>query len=162
MSVLSAVEQNAAVLCRRHPEVPFEWVLALRLIVHICHQVNGDASTFLRAWNITYDEYLVLSSLYTDGEGALPISTLSRLLGSKPADVNRSVRQLAAKQMIRRIVGPANRRMGLFALTDEGKKALEQCLPVMGGMLAHAGRQFEEGEIVAVAQSLKKLFREPD
>lgn len=91
-------------------------VRALQLVTE---RIDG----VLRPLDLTFARYEVLQLLSFSSVGRMPMTRLGSLLQVHPASVTSAVDRLERQGFVRREPGPADRRVKLAVLTDDGRAA---------------------------------------
>ena len=66
----------------------------------------------------------------------LSIGTIAEWLGMDPTTLNRNLKPLAAKGLVRNAVDPADGRVRIVRITDKGRRALLKAVPLWRGAQA--------------------------
>lgn len=108
--------------------------------------------------NVGGNRLSVLRTLYFAPERRMSIAQLSRKTGLTISWVTSLVEALGTGGMVRRIGSPTDRRVTIVCLTDEGTRAFQSILPLMGEAMAHTCRNLDQGEKQNLIDLLHRLL----
>lgn len=83
--------------------------------------------------DLTINQFGLLANLYGVDlvrSTGLPIGVLSERLGTDPTTLNRTLKPLAAKGLVRNSTDPADRRVRVVRITEKGKYELLKAIPL--------------------------------
>jgi DNA-binding MarR family transcriptional regulator len=83
----------------------------------------------VRAYGLSFTRLEILGLLYYNQEQPLPMTAIGSWLVLHPGSVTSAVDQLVKQGYARRIRPEEDRRTVLAELTDEGRAAVEACMP---------------------------------
>jgi DNA-binding MarR family transcriptional regulator len=153
------VDEAAARWAERHPGAP-----GFRALVSL---VRGYAATarevdrLLRPAGLTMSRFEVLLMLSFSRAGALPVMRIRDLLMVHGSSVTYLVDRLAAAGLVTRESDPADRRVSLVAITDEGRAAVDRAAALLaeGGFGPLDG--LGEDDLAALSGLLTRLRPQP-
>jgi DNA-binding MarR family transcriptional regulator len=108
--------------------------------------------------NVGGNRLPILRTLYFAPEQRMSIAQLSRKTGLTISWVTSLVDALGAGGMVRRIGSPTDRRVTLVCLTEEGARAFQSILPLMGGAMAQTCRNLSQEEKQTLIDLLHRLL----
>ncbi len=113
------------------PDLDVRVMGILGRIFHITKRMEQNLSPLLSGHNLTIPEFDVLAILRRSGPPyTLPVKVLcEESLLSSGAMTNR-IDRLVPKQLIKRVHSTQDRRSVLISLTQQGKKAIDEILPI--------------------------------
>lgn len=82
---------------------------------------------------ITVNQFGLLTHLHgarLGGAGGFPIGTLGERLGTDPTTLNRTLKPLQEKGWVADAVDPADGRVRIIGITDQGRRALLKAMPL--------------------------------
>jgi DNA-binding MarR family transcriptional regulator len=108
-------------------------------------------------------EFRALGALAFSGESGMKMSDLSTQMHITPAAATHMINSLEEGGYIERMADPADRRVVLVRLTDEGKHTLQvlkaQLLDTLSGLVAFLGEQ-DSRELVRLLSATLTYFRD--
>jgi DNA-binding MarR family transcriptional regulator len=97
-----------------------------RLITQVYeHAIEGTG--------LTINQFGLLANLYGVDlvrSAGLPIGTLSERLGADPTTLNRMLKPLVAKGLVRDLTDPADARVRIVRITEKGKREFLKAIPL--------------------------------
>jgi DNA-binding MarR family transcriptional regulator len=85
--------------------------------------LNDQVTNVMKAHDLTFARYEVLTWLATDPESSLTLSWISKTLRIPPATVTNIIDRLEDDQLVRRVPHPSDARTTLAVITPRGQKA---------------------------------------
>lgn len=158
MSSFQATEQRLAITCRRHPALPREPAVVVRLIKHLYKRLNDEANAALRPWGINHPEYNILMMMYGTEGYTLNPTQLADAAGEKSANVTRLTNEMCDQGYIERTACDDDRRKVSLTLTAEGIALIESFLPDICHLLDKQAAGMPAREMVQLERLLKKFL----
>jgi DNA-binding MarR family transcriptional regulator len=84
--------------------------------------LNDQVTKVVKAHDLTFARYEVLTWLATDPESSLTLSWISKTLRIPPATVTNIIDRLEDEKLVRRVPHPSDARTTLAVITPRGKK----------------------------------------
>ena len=154
-----AIVQALAGAKARLPELPYERMLAARLMTHAHKQSQQLSNEVLKAHALNYVSYSVLMMLYGAGADGLGARELSQATGEKPTNLTRICDELVARKLVQREPGIDDRRRVLLRLTRSGEKLAERVQPEIWKVVDRLYGNFTTAELRQLQGLLGKLLR---
>lgn len=110
----------------------------------------------LRKFNITIDQWIVLYNVYRS-ETLYSQRELARACFKESAAVMRIIDILEKKGLLKRLDSPADRRVYLISITQEGKELCGKCLQEVKELEESLASIFSKGELKQFSMLLTKL-----
>jgi DNA-binding MarR family transcriptional regulator len=85
--------------------------------------LNDQVTNVMKAHDLTFARYEVLTWLATDPESSLTLSWISKTLRIPPATVTNIIDRLEDDQLVRRVPHPSDARTTLAVITPRGQRA---------------------------------------
>ena len=99
---------------------------AVTSVMRVQQLLLARVEDVLKPYNLTFAVYEALRLLAFTRSGALPMGKLGERLMVHPAAVTNAVGRLEQRGLVRRQMSPADRRVVLAAITDEGRALAEE------------------------------------
>jgi DNA-binding MarR family transcriptional regulator len=115
---------------RRYPEASGRATECAMNLVFTADLMFGEISRLLRPFDLTPASGLVLSNLAESREPLAPREIADRLIVSR-ATVTGLIDSLERRQYVRRLPHPADRRMLLVEITENGRRVADEFRPVV-------------------------------
>src|SRR6202521_5732718 len=128
-SQFELVEANLANLSRRVPELPVSGILLCRLLMHIGREMAAGFEQQIRPYGLAEAEFRVLTTLFSQPDGAAHPSALCARGSQSPANMSRISDALVDRGLITRVSSVHDRLRMVLRSTDEGEKANPDLLP---------------------------------
>lgn len=136
-SQLHMMEDNLRSLANLMPDVPARELLICRLIVHIGRELSVMCEQTLRPFGLIEAEFRVLSTIYTQPEGAAHPGELCVRASQSPANMSRISDALVKRGLITRVLSAADRRKMVLSITPRGESLVRDLLPKFWAPLQH-------------------------
>jgi DNA-binding MarR family transcriptional regulator len=105
------------------------------------------------------EEVDLLMRLEAVPEQRLRMADVSRALQVSRSGVTRLVDRLVARGLVERAACPSDRRVVYAGLTDDGRRALEEAVPLLrAGLREHFGRHLRPRESDGLSAALRKIL----
>src|ERR1700674_3137198 len=161
-SQFELVEANLANLSRRVPELPVSGILLCRLLMHIGREMAVMFEQQIRPFGLAEAEFRVLTTLFSQPNGAAHPSDLCVRTSQSPANMSRISDALVSRGLITRVSSVHDRRRMVLRITDEGEVVVRQLLPKLFVPLHEMLKDFPEAEQRQMTDQLKRLGVELD
>jgi DNA-binding MarR family transcriptional regulator len=99
---------------------------AVTSVMRVQQLLLARVEDVLKPYNLTFAVYEALRLLAFTRSGALPMGKLGERLMVHPAAVTNAVGRLEQRGLVRRQMSPADRRVVLAAITEEGRALAEE------------------------------------
>jgi DNA-binding MarR family transcriptional regulator len=110
------------------PEAVDSILLCVKML-HTCNVLEGQITRGLSDYGISLQAFNVLCLLEEEPEQSLPLSELSRLLFTTPANITGLVDAVSKRGWVERVQHPVDRRVKLARLLPAGLEALRGMKP---------------------------------
>lgn len=115
---------------RRHPEMPKQRVILIRLIAHVGRLLHDRVEDFLAGHGLNPASWSMLMMIYSSPEGTISPSRASDALCQSRAHMTRITDELTAAGWVERVPSAADRRSIDLRLTDAGSRLIARMLPL--------------------------------
>src|SRR5271169_3705696 len=159
-SQFELVEANLQSLSARVPDVPATGILMCRLLMHVGRELATMFEQQIRPFGLAEAEFRVLTTLFSQPEGAAHPSDLGVRASQSPANMSRISDALVARGLITRVSSLHDRRRMVLRITEEGEEFVRQLLPKLHQPLRRMLKNFPEAEQRQLAAQLKRLAAE--
>lgn len=149
-----AIERTLGGIRRRLPELPYDRILAARLMLHAHKHAQDLNNAVLKAHALNYVSYSVLMVLFGTGGEGLSASDLAQSTGERPTNLTRVCDELQARRLIVRQPCSDDRRRVLLRLSRSGEKLVERVQPQIWAVV----EQLYAGFTTADLRQLHKLL----
>ncbi|WP_051278379.1 MarR family winged helix-turn-helix transcriptional regulator [Solimonas flava] len=154
-----AIERALAGAQTRLPELPYEHMLAARLMAQAHKHAQRLSNAVLKAHDLNYVSYSVLMVLYGAGGAGISARELSDATGEKPTNLTRVCDELCARKLLSRAPDAEDRRRVMLRLTRSGEKLAERVQPEIWNVVARLYGDFSTAELRQLQGLLGKLLR---
>ncbi|MDP9007610.1 MAG: MarR family transcriptional regulator [Pseudomonadota bacterium] len=161
-SQFELVEANLDNLNKRAPELPVSGILLCRLLMHIGREMAVMFEQQIRPFGLTEAEFRVLTTLFSQPNGAAHPSDLCVRASQSPANMSRISDALVSRGLITRVSSVHDRRRMVLRITEEGEVFVRQLLPKLLAPLREMLKEFPEAEQRQMTAQLKRLGVELD
>jgi MarR family transcriptional repressor of emrRAB len=127
---LSRFERSIARLAQKHPRMPRDTVMLIRLAYHAFLALDERLEAHFNRHRLTGSSWVVLMMIYSSAARRVSPSELSAAVVQSRTHMTRVADDLADKGLIRRVPGVADRRRVELALTPAGLRTIERLLPL--------------------------------
>jgi MarR family transcriptional repressor of emrRAB len=156
-SQFEQLEENLRALSARMPDLPFTEILLCRLLLHIGREMAGSFEQKIRPFGLAEAEFRVLTTLFSQPEGAAHPSDLCARAAQSPANMSRICDALASRDLITRVPSAHDRRRMVLRITEQGEGLVRRLLPTMFVSMRGMVAQFPESEQQQLISQLKRL-----
>lgn len=157
VSQLELVEANLQNLKGRIPDLPASGILLCRLVLHLGREMAARFEQQLKPFGLAEAEFRVLTTLFSQPEGAAHPSDLCAGTSQSPANMSRISDALVSRGLITRVPSVHDRRRLVLRITEEGEEFVRQLLPILHVPLRRMLKNFPEPEQRQLAAQLKRL-----
>jgi MarR family transcriptional regulator, negative regulator of the multidrug operon emrRAB len=151
------LEANLRALSARMPDLPFTEILLCRLILHMGRELASSFEQKIRPFGLAEAEFRVLTTLFSQPEGAAHPSDLCTRAAQSPANMSRICDALASRDLITRVPSAHDRRRMVLRITEQGEGLVRRLLPTMFVSLRGMLAEFPEAEQRLLISQLKRL-----
>ncbi len=151
------VETNLENLRARLPELPVTSILLCRLLMHLGREMAVMFEHQIRPFGLAEAEFRVLTTLFSQPDGAAHPSDLCIRASQSPANISRISDALVDRRFITRVSCLHDRRRMVLRITEEGQEFVRQLLPKLFVPLREMLQGFPEIEQRQIAAQLKRL-----
>src|SRR6202142_760364 len=130
-SQFDKLEANLRALGARVPDLPFNEILLCRLILHMGREMAASFEQKIRPFGLAEAEFRVLTTLFSQPDGAAHPSDLCVRTSQSPANMSRISDALVNRGLITRVSSVHDRRRLILRITEEGALFVRQLLPKM-------------------------------
>ncbi len=154
-----ALERALLSIQTRIPELPYERMLAIRLLIHAHKHADRLNNELLKSHKLSYVSYSVLMVLFGAGENGVSASELSLATSEKPTNITRICDDFHARGWLERQPALDDRRRIELRLTAEGERLCRTLQPQLWPQLERMFVDFTEDEILQFQDFLGRLLR---
>jgi MarR family transcriptional repressor of emrRAB len=151
------MEDNLRNLSARLPEVPAAGILLCRLLMHVGRDMTTMFEQQIRPFGLVEAEFRVLSTLFSQPDGAAHPSDLCVRASQSPANMSRISDALVDRGLITRVSSVHDRRRMVLRITKQGEAFVRQLLPKLFVPLRELMKDFPEPEQRQLVAQLKRL-----
>lgn len=151
------LEANLRALSTRMPDLPFNEILLCRLMLHMGREMATKFEQQIRPFGLAEADFRVLTTLFSQPEGAAHPSDLCARAGQSPANMSRISDALVSRNLITRVLSAQDRRRMVLRITEEGEDLVRRLLPTMFVSLREMLADFSDAEQVQMISQLKRL-----
>jgi MarR family transcriptional regulator, negative regulator of the multidrug operon emrRAB len=151
------LEANLRALSTRMPDLPFNEILLCRLMLHMGREMATKFEQQIRPFGLAEADFRVLTTLFSQPEGAAHPSDLCARAGQSPANMSRISDALVSRNLITRVLSAQDRRRMVLRITEEGEELVRRLLPQMFVSLREMLADFSDAEQVQMISQLKRL-----
>src|SRR5450631_3299103 len=161
-SQFELLEENLQNLSTRVPDLPASGILLCRLLLHVGRELAVMFEQQIRPFGLAEAEFRVLTTLFSQPQGAAHPSDLCVRASQSPANMSRISDALVSRGLITRVSSLHDRRRMVLRITEEGEKFVGQLLPKLFVSLREMLKDFPETELRQMTSQLKRLGVELD
>ena len=156
-SQFELMEENLQNLKQRMPDLPVSGILLCRLLLHIGREMAAGFEQQIRPFGLAEAEFRVLTTLFSQPDGAAHPSDLCARASQSPANMSRISDALVERGLITRVSSVHDRRRMVLRITEEGEKFVRDLLPTSHVSLRRMLKDFPESEQRQMVAQLKRL-----
>jgi MarR family transcriptional repressor of emrRAB len=156
-SQFELMEENLQNLKQRMPDLPVSGILLCRLLLHIGREMAAGFEQQIRPYGLAEAEFRVLTTLFSQPDGAAHPSDLCVRASQSPANMSRISDALVDRGLITRVSSVQDRRRMVLRITEEGEKFVRDLLPKLHVSLRMMLKDFPESEQRQLVAQLKRL-----
>jgi MarR family transcriptional repressor of emrRAB len=161
-SQFQLMETDLQHLKQRMPDLPLSGILLCRVLLHIGREMTTKFEQQIRPFGLTEAEFRVLTTLFSQSDGAAHPSDLCARASQSPANLSRISDALLERGLITRVSSQHDRRRMVLRITEQGEEFVRQLLPKLHLPLRRLLQDFPETEQRQLAAQLKRLGAELD
>src|SRR5713226_1812322 len=120
-SPFDKLEANLRALSARVPDLPFTGILLCRLVLHLGREMAAGFEQRIRPFGLAEAEFRVLTTLFSQPDGAAHPSDLCARADQSPANMSRISDALVDRGLITRVSSVHDRRRMVLRITEEGE-----------------------------------------
>src|SRR6202041_3920626 len=128
-SQFELVEANLDNLRARVPNLPVSGILLCRLLMHIGREMAAMFEQQIRPFGLAEAEFRVLTTLFSQPDGAAHPSDLCARAEQSPANMSRISDALVRRELITRVLSVRDRRRMVLRITERGEHLVRELLP---------------------------------
>jgi len=151
------LEANLLALSARLPDVPLTEVLLCRLMLHMGREMSAMFEQQIRPFGLAEAEFRVLTTLFSQPDGAAHPSDLCAGAEQSPANMSRISDALVSRELITRVLSVRDRRRMVLRITEQGEQLVRELLPKLFVPLRGLFAEFPQGEQRQMIDQLKRL-----
>ena len=151
------LEANLLALSARLPDVPLTEVLLCRLMLHMGREMSAMFEQQIRPFGLAEAEFRVLTTLFSQPDGAAHPSDLCARAEQSPANMSRISDALVGRELITRVLSVRDRRRMVLRITEQGEQLVRELLPKLYVPLRGLFAEFPQGEQRQLIDQLKRL-----
>jgi MarR family transcriptional regulator, negative regulator of the multidrug operon emrRAB len=156
-SPFGKLEANLLALSARLPDVPLTEVLLCRLMLHMGREMSAMLEQQIRPFGLAEAEFRVLTTLFSQPDGAAHPSDLCARAEQSPANMSRISDALVSRELITRVLSVRDRRRMVLRITERGEQLVRELLPKLFVPLRGLFAGFPQGEQRQMIDQLKRL-----
>jgi MarR family transcriptional repressor of emrRAB len=156
-SQFELMEENLQNLKQRMPDLPVPGILLCRLLLHIGREMAAGFEQQIRPYGLAEAEFRVLTTLFSQPDGAAHPSDLCVRASQSPANMSRISDALVERGLITRVSSVQDRRRMVLRITEEGEKFVRDLLPTLHVSLRRMLKDFPDSEQRQMVAQLKRL-----
>jgi MarR family transcriptional regulator, negative regulator of the multidrug operon emrRAB len=156
-SQIELMEANLQNLTKRMPDAPASALLLCRLIQHIGREMSAVFEQQIRPFGLVEAEFRVLSTLYSQPEGAAHPGDLCLRASQSPANMSRISDALLKRGLITRVLSVQDRRKMVLRITEQGEAFVRDLLPTLWAPLRNLMKHIPDADQRQLIDLLKCL-----
>jgi MarR family transcriptional repressor of emrRAB len=156
-SQFELVEANLLALRTRIPDLPVSGILICRLAMHVGREMASMFEQQIRPFGLAEAEFRVLTTLFSQPDGAAHPSDLCARASQTPANMSRISDALVARGLITRVSSLHDRRKIVLRITQQGEEFVRELLPKLFVPLHEMLKDFPQAEQLQMTSQLKRL-----
>src|ERR1700723_4364925 len=156
-SQFELVEANLDNLRARVPNLPVSGILLCRLMQHMGREMSAMFEQQIRPFGLAEAEFRVLTTLFSQPDGAAHPSDLCARAEKSPANMSRISDALVSRELITRVLSVRDRRRMVLRITEQGEQLVRDLLPKLFVPLRGLFAGFPQGEQRQMIDQLKRL-----
>jgi MarR family transcriptional regulator, negative regulator of the multidrug operon emrRAB len=151
------VEANLKNLSARVADVPATGILMCRLLMHVGRELAIMFEHQISPFGLAEAEFRVLTTLFSQPDGAAHPSDLCVRASQSPANMSRISDALVSRGLITRVSSVLDRRRMVLRITEQGEEFVRHLLPSLFAPLRALLKDFPEKEQRRLNAQLKRL-----
>jgi MarR family transcriptional repressor of emrRAB len=156
-SQIELMEANLQNLARRMPDVPATGLLMCRLLQHVGRELSAMFEQQIRPSGLVEAEFRVLTTLFSQPDGAAHPGDLCLRASQSPANMSRISDALVDRGLITRIVSELDRRKMVLRITPQGESFVRELLPKLWAPLRELLQDVSPADQRQLVELLKRM-----
>jgi DNA-binding MarR family transcriptional regulator len=156
-SQFDLLEANLRALSARMPDLPFNEILLCRLLLLMGREMATRFEQKIRPFGLAEAEFRVLTTLFSQPDGAAHPSDLCVRAAQSPANMSRISDALVSRNLITRVLSVQDRRRMVLRITEQGEDLVRRILPKLFVPVRGVLTEFSEAEQRLLISQLKRL-----
>jgi MarR family transcriptional repressor of emrRAB len=156
-SQIELMESNLQDLSKHFVDVPTTSLLLCRLILHVGREMSATFAQQLKPFGLVEAEFRVLTTLFTQPDGAAHPTDLCVRASQRAANMSRISDALVKRGLITRGSSVQDRRKMVLKITAQGETFVRNLLPKLWAPLRVMLKDIPETEQQQLVASLKRL-----
>jgi MarR family transcriptional regulator, negative regulator of the multidrug operon emrRAB len=156
-SQFELMEANLQSLGSRMPDLPSTGLLMCRLLLHVGRELSAMFDQQIRPFGLTEAEFRVLTTLFSQPDGAAHPSDLCIRASQSATNMSRISDALVNRGFITRVVSVHDRRRMVLRITAAGEQVVHGLLPQLFVPLRELLKNFPETDQRQLISALKRL-----
>src|SRR6202041_2809060 len=156
-SQFDLMEANLQSLTQRMQDLPVTGILLCRLLLHIGREMAARFEQQIKPFGLAEAEFRVLTTLFSQPDGAAHPSDLCARAEQSPANMSRISDALVSRGLITRVLSVRDRRRMVLRITEQGEQLVRELLPKLFVPLRGLFAEFPQGEQRQMIDQLKRL-----
>lgn len=152
---ISCFEQRLDRMQAKHPEIPRQAVILMRLTYHLTRVLQDRLDGYFAEHGLSHSAWAVLMMVYSSPEQSLSPSEVSSAVVQSRTHMTRIADNLVDTGWIERVRDLADRRRIALRLTPEGRHRIEQLLPLTWAEYERAITGFSPDQLVSLEELLR-------
>src|SRR5882757_991513 len=157
VSQFELVEANLQNLKARMPELPASSILLCRLLLHVGREMAVMFEQQIRPFGLVEAEFRVLTTLFSQPDGAAHPTDLCVRASQSPANMSRISDALVERGLITRVLSVQDRRKLVLRITPHGEAFVRDLLPKLWAPLRELLKGIPEADQRELVGLLKRL-----
>ena len=154
---IELMEANLQNLATRMPDVPTTGLLMCRLILHVGREMSAMFEQQIRPFGLVEAEFRVLTTLFSQPDGAAHPTDLCVRASQSPANMSRISDALVERGLITRVISVQDRRKLVLRITAHGEAVVRDLLPKLWAPLRELLKGIPEADQRELVGLLKRL-----
>lgn len=152
---ISCFEQRLDRMQAKHPEIPRQAVILMRLTYHLTRVLHDRLDGYFAEHGLSHSAWAVLMMVYSSPEQSLSPSEVSSAVVQSRTHMTRIADELVAAGWIERVRDLADRRRISLRLTSEGRQRIERLLPLTWAEYERAIAGFSPEQLTSLEDLLR-------
>lgn len=152
---ISCFEQRLDRMQAKHPEIPRQAVIVMRLTYHLTRVLQERLDSYFAEHGLSHSAWAVLMMVYSAPEQSLSPSEVSSAVVQSRTHMTRIADELVAAGWIERVRDLADRRRISLRLTPDGRQRIERLLPLTWAEYERAIAGFSSDQLASLEDLLR-------